>query len=272
MTIHDARPAWPFWDAGIQTHVRVISALIRREMRAHGGESRLGYLWALIEPGLHLMAYMVVFTYILKRHTPLGNSTVLFMLTGIVPYFLFSKMAMYVSGAVGGNRALLTLPPVKLPDVVAARVVLESTTYLFVAFIMFLALYLGGVAEAIPCEPLAVAEACTLAICLGLGVGAINMVSMSFFHNWMTIYGLISFPLWFFSGIWFLPEQVPQPYRDYLLYNPLMHILMWFRTGFFREFKAVYLDAPYTVSVIVLMLAIGLALMRVAQRKVLEPT
>lgn len=272
MTVLDARPAWRSWDAGIQTHIRVVSALVRREMRAHGGESRLGYLWALIEPGLRLIAYMVVFTYILRRHAPLGNSTALFLLTGMVPYFLFSKMAMYVSGAVGANRALLTLPPVTLPDVVAARVVLESATYLFVAFIMFLALYLGGIANAIPSEPLAVAESCALAICFGAAVGAINMVIVSFFHNWMTIYGLITFPLWFFSGIWFLPEQVPQPYRDYLLYNPVMHIVMWFRTGFYREFRAASMDVIYTISVTALALAIGLALMRVAQRRVMEPT
>lgn len=272
MTVLDARPAWQSWDAGIQTHVRVVSALVRREMRAQGGESRLGYLWALIEPGLHLIAYMLVFTYLLKRHAPLGDNTALFLLTGIVPYFLFSKMAVYVSGAVSGNRSLLTLPPVKLPDVVAARVVLESTTYLFVGSLMFLALYLGGVAKAIPYDPLAVAEACMLAICFGLAVGAINMVVLSFFHNWMTIYGLITFPLWFFSGIWFLPEQVPPPYRDYLLYNPIMHFLMLFRTGFYRDFKAVHLDLAYTISVTALTLAVALALVRVAQRKLLEPT
>lgn len=272
MTVLDARPAWQSWDAGIQTHIRVVSALIRREMRAQGGESRLGYLWALIEPGLHLMAYMLVFTYILKRHAPLGNSTALFLLTGIVPYFLFSKMAAYVSGAVSGNRPLLMLPPVTLADVIVARVVLESTTYLFVGFLMFLGLYLGGVAEAMPTEPMAVAEACALAICFGVAVGIINLVILSFFHNWMTIYGLFSFPLWFFSGIWFLPEQIPQPYRDYLLYNPIMHFLMLFRTGFYRDFKAVSLDIPYTISVTALTLAVALALMRVAQRKVLEPT
>ncbi|MGD9880570.1 MAG: ABC transporter permease [Reyranella sp.] len=272
MTVVDMRPSWQSWDAGLQTHLRVVSALVRREMRARGGESRLGYLWALIEPGLHLIAYMLVFSYLLKRHAPIGHNTALFLLTGIVPYFLFSKMAIYVSGAVGGNRSLLTLPPVKLPDVIAARVVLEATTYLFVGSLMFLALYLGGVSEAIPRDPLAVAEACAVAVCFGLAVGVINIVLVSFFHNWMTIYSLFNFPLWFFSGIWFLPEQVPQPYRDYLLYNPIMHILLWFRTGFYRDFKAVYLDPAYVIGVTAVALTIGLALMRVARRKVLEPT
>ena len=271
MAVHDVRSEWQEWGAAVRAHIRVVGALVRREMRARGGESRLGYLWAVIEPLLHLLAYLLIFEYLLQRNSSLGGGMPLFMLTGIVPYFLFSKMARYVSGAVVSNRSLLNLPPVKPIDVIVARVVLEAATYLFVGFVMFVSLYLGGTADAIPYDPLAVMQACALAICLGLGVGMINIVIQSFFHNWMSIFGLLSFPLWFFSGIWFLPEQIPQPYRDYMLYNPVMHAVMWFRTGFYRDFKAIFLDAPYAVGAGVVIVAVGLALMRVARRKLLEP-
>lgn len=271
MTVHDVGSEEEEWGVTVRTHVRVVGALVRREMRAHGGESRLGYLWAVIEPLLHLLAYIVIFEYLMKRSSALGGSMPLFLLTGIVPYFLYSKMATYVSGAIVSNKSLLSLPPVKPIDVVVARVVLESATYLFVSFVMFTGLFLAGNADAIPYDPLAVMQACALAICLGLGVGMINMVIQSFFHNWMSMFGLLSFPLWFFSGIWFLPEQVPQPYREYMLYNPLLDVVMWFRTGFYRDFRPLFLDVPYAVGVAVLLMAIGLALMRVARRKLLEP-
>ncbi|MEI6537228.1 MAG: hypothetical protein WCN98_17935, partial [Verrucomicrobiaceae bacterium] len=189
MTVHDVGSEGEEWGVTVRTHVRVVGALIRREMRAHGGESRLGYLWAVIEPILHLLAYLVIFEYIIKRRSPLGGSVPLFLLTGIVPYFFYSKMATYVSGAIVSNKSLLNLPPVKPIDVVVARVVLESATYLFATFIMFTGLFLAGNADAIPYDPLAVMQACTLAICLGLGVGMINIVIQSFFHNWMAMFG-----------------------------------------------------------------------------------
>jgi capsular polysaccharide transport system permease protein len=272
MTAHEIRLGWQKWKTAIRIQIRIVTALIRREMRVHFGESRLGYLWALVEPTIHLTAFLLVFTFLIRRNVSLGTSTALFLLTGIVPYFLYSKMASYVSGAVGANRALLQLPPVKPLDVVLARGLLEAATYLFVGFLMFLALYVGGISDAIPSDPLAVMEACALAICLGFGVGMINIVIVSFFHNWMSIYGITSFPLWMFSGVWFLPEQVPQPYRDYMLYNPLMHIIMCFRMGFYRDFKAVFFDGSYVTGVSALALAMGLLVMQVARRKVLEPT
>ncbi|MDP2372361.1 ABC transporter permease [Reyranella sp.] len=263
---------WQRWGYAIRTHVRVVSALVRREMRAHFGESRIGYLWALVEPSLHLAAYLVFFVMVFKRTAPLGTSTALFMMTGIIPFFLYSKVASYISGSIRSNRNLLTLPPVKPIDVVVARVVLESVTYLFVGFLMFLALYAGGIAEAIPYDPLAVMEASILAIFIGLGVGMINIVIQSYFHNWMTIFGMFSFPLWIFSGVWFLPEQVPQPFREYMLYNPILHVVLMFRTGFYWNYNSFYLDVPFVVGVSALLVATGLALMQVARRKVLELT
>lgn len=262
---------WLIWRATVLAHLRVVGALVRREMQVRGGHSRLGYLWVVIEPMLHLVLYLLLFKYVLKRHSPLGGSESLFLLTGIVPYFFFSKMAMYVCGAVAANRSLLNLPPVKLIDVVLARVVLESATYLFVSFVTFSGLYLAVTAEAAPYDPLAVIQACTLCVFLGLGIGTINLVIASYVTNWMAIFGLASFPLWFFSGIWFQPEQVPQPFRDYMLYNPVLHIVMWFRTGFYRDFKAVFLDPAYVVGVAFLTVTLGLALMQLARRKLLEP-
>ncbi len=263
--------AWHKGSAAIRAHVRIVAALIRREMKAHFGASRIGYLWALIEPALHLALYLVFFTLIFKRHTPIGTSIALFMLSGIVPYFLYSKLATYVSASIGSNRNLLTLPPVKPLDVVVARVVLEAATYMFVGGLMFFGLYLSGVPEAIPHDLLRVMEACALAIALGLGIGMINIVIVSYFHNWMTIFGMASFPLWVFSGIWYLPEQIPEPYRDYMLYNPILHVVLMFRTGFYWNYNAAFLDTSYVVTVSLLLIATGLAFMQVARRKVLEP-
>lgn len=270
MTAYGTKPEWQLWQRAIRTHVRVIGALVRREMRAHF-ESRVGYLWALLMPAIHLGVFLLFFTVVFRRATPIGTSVSLFLLTGVVPYFLFSKMATYVSGAIASNRPLLLLPPVNVLDVVIARLVLEATTYLFVSFIMFLIIYLSGVADAVPSDPLALMGACALAIGFGLGVGLINIVLGSYVYNWMMFYGMLTFPLWFFSGIFFLPEQVPQPIRDYLLYNPILHIILQFRASFYPTYQAPYLDTHYAIGVTAGMLALGLALMQVARRRVLDP-
>lgn len=262
---------WQQWADVIRTQVRVTAALVRREMRAHFGESRIGYLWAVIDPALHLVAYIILFSTIMRRQVPFGGGVPLFLMTGIVPYFLCQKLWSYVAGAVLGNKGLLSLPPVKPFSVITARVILQSSTYLLVATITFIGIYLSGVPKAMPYDLMNVIGACVLAISLGLGVGMINLVLQAYIHNWMMIFSMMTFPLWMLSGIWFLPDQVPHTYRVFLEYNPLLHIIMFFRTGFYREFKADSLDLAYACGFTATMLVIGLVLTKVARRKILEP-
>ncbi len=267
-----ASSTWHLWAEVVRSQVRVVGALVRREMRAHFGESRIGYLWAIIEPILHLASFVVILIMLLRRHAPMGNNSTLFVMTAVLPYFLYAKLANYVGGSVEANRALFNLPPVKPLDVVLARTILETATYLVVGFLLVVALVLGGVSEAVPAHPLQLAAAISVVVMFGMGFGMINVVIRVFIANWLTVFSLITSPLYLLSGIWWLPEQVPQPFRDYLLYNPLMHFVMWARVGFYRDYNPEYLDRPYAVAWALGAFVVGLALLRLGRRKVLEPT
>ena len=259
------------WLEAWRLQVRVVAALVRRETRAHFGETRMGYLWAIVEPTLHLIGYVILFGYILGRHVPVGGSLTLFMLTGLVPYFLYMKQAVYLAGAVAGNKPLLNLPPVKPFDVFVSRGILEASTYLFVGAIMLIALILAGNTDAIPRNPIVLAEAILLVVFFGMGLGMVNAVMQTFIPTWTTMFTLVMGPLYLLSGVWFIPQEIPPPFRGYLLINPVMHFIMWFRAGFYPNDVATYLDRGYAISASVGVFVLGLALQRVMRRKLLEP-
>jgi capsular polysaccharide transport system permease protein len=259
------------WLEGLRLQVRVIVALILRETRVHFGEMRLGYLWAVIEPTLHLIAYALIFSYLLRRLSPFGGSLVVFSFTGLIPFFLYYKQSIYLAGAIDGNRMLLNLPPVKPIDVFMARGILEAATYLFAGFIILLCIGIYGVADAVPARPVELMPAFMGTVLLGFGVGITNAVIRIFIRNWMVIFGFLLSPIFLVSGIWFLPSQVPPPYRDYLLYNPLMHYIMWTRVGFYRNYDPAELDRGYALWWSLAVVVLGLTLLRVARRKLLEP-
>jgi capsular polysaccharide transport system permease protein len=241
-------------------------------MRAHFGESRIGYLWAIIEPILHLAGFVLIMIVLLKRHAPMGSNATLFVMTAVLPYFLYAKLASYIASSIESNRALFNLPPIRPLDVVLARTILETATYLLVGFLLAVGLLLSGVSEAVPAHPLELATAIAVVATFGMGFGMINLVIRIFITNWSTFFSLVTGPLYLLSGIWWLPEQVPQPLRDYLLYNPLAHFVMWSRAGWYRDYNPEYLDRPYALAWALGALVAGLALMRIARRKVLEPT
>jgi capsular polysaccharide transport system permease protein len=116
--------------------LRVLFALVLREMDTRFGRSSGGYLWALGEPLGGILLLAVVFSLAL-RSPPLGSSFLLFYATGIVPFTMFKTMSGRVSGAVSTNKGLLTYPVVTVLDAVLAKFVLNLLTLVVIALILF---------------------------------------------------------------------------------------------------------------------------------------
>lgn len=249
--------------------LRVLGSLVRRQFRANTAETRLGYLWALIEPSAHLAVYILIFTIVFRRYNPVGGSVTVFLLSGLIPWFLYQKVAGQLMGAIGSNRNLLGLPPVKPLDLLAARATVEAATYLFVAFIMFSIAAIIGFEQAIPCRPLILVSAIAVIVCFSVGVGLINAMITAYLPLWPHIFQLVFGPMYFFSGIWFLPDDVPPPYRDYLTYNPVLHLITWFRLGFYTNYPINYFRPMYAIWWTIALVLLGLVLERLSRAKLL---
>ena len=263
-------PAWRAWAEALRVQLRVIIALVRRETRAHFGELRLGYLWAIIEPAGHVVIMSAFFIFILRRHIPIRGSMMLFFLTGLIPYFWYHKLAVYLMGAVNGNRALLNLPSVKPFDVIMSRAIVESWTYFLVGLLLFTVVLLTGAPEAIPRAPLTLAAAIGVTVLIGTGLGMINAALISVIPQWGFFFNNSFGMLYLLSGIFFLIEQVPPPFRDYLLWNPLLHMIIWWRNGFYADYSLAYLDRSYVLWFGVASMVIGLVLIRLFRRNMLD--
>jgi len=59
----------------------------------------------------------------------------------------------------------------------------------------------------------------------------------------------LSRPLFLVSAIIFTFDSVPQPYSDYLWYNPIIHVIGMMRDGFYPFYHPDYVSAAYVVGV-----------------------
>src|SRR5690606_29731202 len=116
--------------------LRVLFALVVREMGTKFGRSAGGYAWAIAEPLGGILLLAVAFSLAL-RSPPLGSSFILFYSTGIIPFHLFNGLSKGVSGAVSSNRGLLTYPVVTPLDAVLAKALLSFLTLFMVALLLY---------------------------------------------------------------------------------------------------------------------------------------
>lgn len=253
---------------GLRTQGRVVIALMLREMRLRSVHSRLSYLLALLEPILQLAMMMGIFS-IIGRRPDFGTSLLLFLGTGILPFFLFTHVSGRTTGAIRASGLVRALAPIQPLDIMLARALLETATLLIVAVLLFTAIYAMGIPQAIPIRPMLAIEGFAATALLAVGVGLINGVIGAFFRLWAVIYGVLSRSLIFLSGVFFVPDFMPPEIRYWLSWNPLLHGLEWFRSGFYLTYPTLTLDKAYLVGFGLVALLIGLALERVFRARLI---
>ena len=98
-------------------------------------------------------------------------------------------------------------------------------------------------------------------------MGTTNAVIYSVFKTWKQIEEIFSRPLFFMSGIFYIPERFPPEIVAVLSWNPVLHLVEWMREGYYPNYNSSVLSKPFVLSVAVALLLIGFAGERLYRKK-----
>jgi len=238
---------------------RIVRALVLREVRTLYGRHRLGYLWAFFEPITHIGFWFLLWTFMHRGNVVHDMAPFVFLSCGLIPFFCFKNVASFVQGAISSNAALLQFPPVKQIDTVIARFLLKSATMLVVGLTIFGILIFTGAADW-PSEPLKVLLATMVMLLLGLGYGTFNCVACHLFPTYSHFTGMIGRVLYFTSGLFFVSETLPTPVLNILQWNPALHGVELFRSGWSALYESRFATFDYLVFFALVLLVFGLLL------------
>ena len=248
----------------------VWKALLLREAVSRLSTGRAAWLWLLLEPLVYVVVMLVIFT-IIRMHTVGGIDTIIWLMVGMLAFLMFKRTATQTQNAVGSNQGLFTYRQVKPVDTVLVRAALEGFITILVSCILFGGAALFGI-DTLPSDPLSVLEAFFGLWLLGMGFGLIASVAGELVPELDKVIGFAMTPLYFASGVIFPIAVIPQPYRDWLLLNPVVHGVEAARLGFAPYYHAVPdLSIAYIYGFALGAIFFGLALhRRFAERLVTE--
>ncbi len=239
---------------------RVIVALVLREVHTLYGDTKLGYLWAIIQTAFSIAVFWL-FREFLGARAPHGMGIALFLLCGFIPYHIFSDTVSRCMKAVNANQALLTFPQVTELDLMIARLIVVWGTQLVSAIVILsFAFALGQMLELR--RPEALAATLFFAPLLGLSAG---LVFASLARLWPTLDRLVPILmrfLFFASGVFFQISELPARFSEPLLFNPVAQIIEWQRYGFSASSAAPLYSIIYISAWCLVLLCLGLLLER----------
>ena len=247
---------------------RSIAALVLREMATTYGRSPGGYLWAVAEPLAGIALLTLIFSVGFQAPS-LGISFPLFYATGLLPFVMFLDVSGKVATALLFSRALLAYPSVSFADAVIARFALNFAVQALVAYLILTGILVLTETRVSP-DFLQVIAGFALAGGLALGVGVMNCWLFTRFAVWQRVWSVAMRPMFIISCIFFVFDTIPQPFRDVLWFNPLVHVIGLVRRGVYANYDASYVSVAYVVGLALGLGCLGLVFLRRYHRDLLD--
>lgn len=246
--------------------MRVIHALLLREVITRYGRHGLGVLWIIIEPMLFTLGVAGLW-YIAKLHMVSNIPIIAFAITGYSSVLMWRNSANRSVKAIEPNLALMYHRNVKVLDVFLSRIILEwigaTASFAFLT-VIFSAI---GVMQW-PADMWPVIGGWLLlawfSLALGLVVGAYSERGELVERIWHVITYLL-FPL---SGAMYMVDWLPKAAQEALLWLPMVHCVEMIRHGFFGGIVPTYEDPAYVAMANLVLTLVGLALVRETSRRV----
>ncbi|RVU03269.1 capsule biosynthesis protein [Novosphingobium umbonatum] len=221
---------------GARIQLRVIQALIIRELTTRFGRENIGFLWVMAEPLLFAVLVGLLWRF-QKGEMDHGVNIIAFVATGYIPFVMFRSAINRAQGAFTANSSLLYHRQVKILDILLVRFLVEMIGHLM-AWI-FIAVVLGAAGQ----FPMPYDLGYVLLGWLYYSIFTFSVISIVAPLSEMsevlekilpvTVYMMIPFSGAFVMNSWLTPA-----FRDVVMWSPAVHGMEMMRYGVFGD--AVY--------------------------------
>ena len=246
--------------------LRVIGALLMREVLTRYGRHNLGFLWLFIEPMMFTLGVTALWNISQSAHGSTLPITA-FAVTGYSSVLLWRNMPSRCVLAILPNLGLMYHRNVKVIDIYLARLLLEALGAGCSFVILTLVFYSIGWMK-LPEDALQTMVGWALLAWFGFGislyVGALSEQYEIVEKLWHPI-SYLSFPL---SGAAFVVDALPKAVQDFMLYVPMVNATEYMREGYFGGAFRAHYDLPYLIVFNLVLTLFGLAETRKVGRMV----
>ena len=244
----------------LKVTLHVWHALFMREAGARITGDRLGWVWIFLEPMLHILMFVAIRQLMGRIRHINGAEFIPWFIVGMALYLMFSTIMSRCMGAISASKALFAYRQVHPVDTILVRAVLEMLIKVIVLLLLVSgAAFLGF--DILPANAIQAASVWVAVWLFAIGVGLIFSVIATTVPEMAKIIGMVTFPLYFLSGVMIPVQLLPHGVREYLMYNPLLHAVEAFRMAFFDNYYSVYgINMQYVMIWALSLLLFGLML------------
>jgi capsular polysaccharide transport system permease protein len=255
----------PFIES-LRIQLRVIGALLMREIVTRYGRENLGFLWLFVEPMMFTLGVTALWAGAGVHHG-MSLPIVAFAVTGYSSVLLWRNCATRCSMAIPPNMGLLFHRNVRVLDLLVTRIILEVAGATM-SFLVLSAVWISLGWMEPPSDVLLLLAAWGLLAWFGTSLALIIGGGTAYSDTIERIWHPTAYLLFPLSGAAFMVDWMPSRFQEIVLWIPMVHGVEMLRAGYFGSAIRTHYSAEYLALCCTLLTLAGLVLVKEAGRKV----
>jgi len=204
-----------------------VYSAVRNDLRARYARSKLGLLWALVQPLAMVLIYTLILSHLLSAKLPAVYAYPIYLMSGMLAWTLFSESVSRGLGIFVEQGELIkkvAFPKALLPIIAFGSATVNGLALLSMMLIVFL--FLGqwpGI------HYLWLPILMTLALWLGLSIGLLLGLMNVFFRDISQAVPVALQFLFWLTPIVYALSMLPPEYHTYFQWNPITKLTTAFQ-------------------------------------------
>lgn len=223
-----------YWAIDIVRNRTLIFQLAKNDFKSRFAASYLGGLWAFVQPIVTIVIYVFVFQYGLKAGAPVeGISYVLWLVSGIVPWFFFQEALLTATNSLVEYAYLVKKVVFKINILPVVKITSALFVHLFFILITIILYIANGRSFDIYIVQIVYYSICAMVLATGLSYLTSSVVV--FFRDLGQIVNiLLQFGMWLTPIMWDVSMMGPT-LRKIMKLNPVYYIVYGYRDAFYAR-------------------------------------
>lgn len=215
---------------GLYTNRGLIFQLTRREFRTRYLGSYFGLLWAFIQPAITILIFWFVFEVGFKSASIDNFPFILWLITGMIPWFFFAESLGGATGAVVENSYLVKKIVFRVSTLPIIKILTALVVHLFFILVIFVFFWFYNIRPSLH----------SLQLFYYLFAVVVLLLGMSWFTSALVVFlkdvgQIVAMSLQF--GFWMTPifwsiKMIPEKYHPLIKLNPVFYIIEGYRDAF----------------------------------------
>lgn len=209
--------------------------LSARDLRVRYSTSALGYLWSVLDPLVMSGIYWFVFTQVFQRGDIGGSPYIVFLIAGLLPWVWFNSAVSDLTKAF--NRDAKLVRSTAIPRSIWVNRIVLSKGIEFAFSIPVLILFAVVAVPRVELNPLILLFPLGVILqgILLVGLGLLVAPLCALWGDLERTTRLILRALFYASPIIYGLPDLPSPFREIAVFNPLSGIFSLYRVGLFPD-------------------------------------